>query len=328
MKKVDKYTVAIAFFILLIVCGVIAFIGVRGAQQRRPVNDGPAKETSTAVTLGNTVKESGRTYKLNRDVKAVLFLGIDDGNKDQKGYVADSGGRSDTIMLLVMDRKSQTTQIVAISRDTMTDVDAYDIKGDYAYTSLTHLNMQYAYGDGPMRSCYLTKKVVSRILYGLRIEGCISLAAEGIPAIVDSMGGLTFTMPADYTDIDPRYEEGAKVTLNGKEAEALFRHRDTDELGSNEDRVDRQLELAQSLFTEMRKNFSADDFDELTELSKNNLYTDLDADVLSDLANFKLKDETMKLPGTLKEGERHDEFYLDEQGVKQMILDLFYTEDQ
>ena len=92
--------------------------------------------------------------------------------------------------------------------------------------------------------------------------------------------------------------------------------------------MDRQLELAQSLFTEMRKNFSADDFDELTELSKNNLYTDLDADVLSDLANFKLKDETMKLPGTLKEGERHDEFYLDEQGVKQMILDLFYTEEQ
>ncbi len=328
MKRVDKYTVLIAFFIFLTIVGVIVFIGVRGMQQRRPVNDGPADETSTAVTLGNTFKEDGRTYRINHDVKAVLFLGIDDGNKDQKGFVADSGGRSDTIMLLVMDKSSGTTQIVAISRDTMTDVDAYDIKGDYAYTSLTHLNMQYAYGDSPMRSCYLTKKVVSRILYGLRIEGCISLAAEGIPAIVDSMGGLTFTMPADYTDIDPRYEEGAVVTLTGKEAEALFRYRDSSTVGSNEDRVDRQLELAQNLFTEMRKNFSADDFEELVSLSGNNLYTDLDADTLRDLANYKLADETLKLPGTLKEGERHDEFYLDEQGVKQMILNLFYTKEQ
>jgi LCP family protein required for cell wall assembly len=325
MRRVDKYTVLIAFFIFLTIAGVIAFIGVRGLQQRRPVNDGPADETSTAVTLGNTVKEGSKTYRINHDVKAVLFLGIDDGSKTSREFVADSGGRSDTIMLLVMDKSSGTTQIVSVSRDTMTDVDAYDVKGDYAYTSITHLNMQYAYGDSPMRSCYLTKKAVSRILYGIRIEGCISLAAEGIPAIVDSMGGLTFKMPVDCTDIDPRYEEGAEVTLNGKEAEALFRYRDASTVGSNEERVDRQLELAQSLFTEMRKHFSADDFEELVSLSGNNLYTDLDADTLRDLANYKLMDETLKLPGTLKEGERHDEFYLDEQALKEMVLDLFYT---
>lgn len=325
MRRIDKYTVLMVFFIFLTVLGVIVFIGVRGAQQRRPVNDGPADETSTAVTLGNTVKEGRDTYKINHDVRAVLFLGIDDGNKTSREYVADSGGRSDTIMLLVMDKSEGTTQIVSISRDTMTDVDAYDVKGDYAYTSVTHLNMQYAYGDSAMRSCYLTRKAVSRILYGVRIEGCISLAAEGIPAIVDSMGGLTFTMPADYTDIDPRYEEGAVVTLDGKEAEALFRYRDSSTTGSNEDRVDRQLELAQTLFTEMRKRFSADDFEELVSLSGNNLYTDLDADTLRDLADYKLLDETLKLPGTLKEGERHDEFYLDEQALKTMVLDLFYT---
>ena len=55
--------------------------------------------------------------------------------------------------------------------------------------------------------------------------------------------------------------------------------------------------------------------------------TDLSAEDLKNLSEYELTD-TETLPGEVAEGERHDEFYVDEDALEQLIVELFYLPDQ
>ena len=63
--------------------------------------------------------------------------------------------------------------------------------------------LQYAYGDGGRKSCWLTKNAVSELLYGVKIDAYLAMTIEGIAKATDLIGGVTLTVPEDYTDIDP-----------------------------------------------------------------------------------------------------------------------------
>lgn len=286
---------------------------------------GPAAgEVTEAETWGSTLKEDGTTYTRNRDLTTVLFLGVDKLNEDED--IALNNGRADTVMLLIMDRSGKTTKLLSVSRDTMIDIDVYDASGDYRYTVKDHINMQYWYGDSVSRSSYLTKKVVSdRLLHGIRIDGVISLTADGLNRLVKEMDGITVTFPNDYTVIDPRYEKGATVTLNGDEAERLFRYRDKTQLGSNESRVQRQLSLVESIFSTVKGKLDADSLEEMLETLGKDFYSDVDADTLNKLLTYDLEEETYTLPGQVVEGEQYDEFYVDEDAFRKLLIGLYYV---
>ena len=289
------------------------------------ISDSSAVETTKAdVDWGSTVEVDGVRYRLNSDLQTVLFLGVDDGSETLPGTAPGEGRRADTIFLLLMDDSNRQIKLLAISRDTIADVDVYDVNGDYAYTAPTHINMQYFYGDSSSRSCFLMKRAVSRLLYGMRMDGCLSLNAKGIVSIVDNLGGLTVTMPDDYTEIDPRYQAGAKLTLTGSETEHLLRHRDTDVHGSNEDRVERQVRLIKALVEKLQSSTSAGKLEDLLDSAGKEVCSDLDAETLKKLVTYRLDPETMTLPGTVAEGTNHDEFHVDEAALRALLIALFY----
>ncbi len=290
-----------------------------------PETNPPAPETTSPdVDWSGTIEVNGVTYSLNRSLQSVLFLGADDGGTSLPGVAPGEGRRADTILLLLLDNEAKMIRLVAVSRDTMAKVDVYDQNGTYAYTAPTHINMQYFYGDSPARSCFLMKRAVSRLLYGIRIDGCLALNAQGIVTIVDQLGGLTITMPEDYTEIDSRYRAGETVTLTGQETERLLRYRDTSVYGSNEDRVERQVRLIKALVEKFQGSTSVSRLEELLDAAGKDVYSDLDAETMKKLVSYRLDPETRTLPGTLVQGTNHDEFRVDETALREMLIALYY----
>jgi len=294
-----------------------------GPEDNRNTPDTPSPAAEDA-DWGSTVIYDGVRYRFNPDLTTVLFLGIDDAQDGAPDGNVGTGGRADALLLFILDDAEQTTTALAISRDTMTEVDVYKTNGDYAYSGLMHINMQYAYGDSPRRSCYLQKRTVSRLLYGMQIDGCISLTMEGIARITEAMGGVTLTMPEDYTDIDGRYTAGAEITLTGPEMERFVRYRDVEETGSNDVRMERQAWLLGEVFRQMKEKGGLRYVSTLLEQAADCICSDLDAETMKHLADYTLADGTRNVPGATAEGERHDEFIVDEEALRALLIELFY----
>ena len=273
---------------------------------------------------GVTVTYKDKKYTQKDGLTTVLLLGIDEGDYSDTSANIGTAGRSDALILLVLDDKTKATKVVTISRDTITDVDYYDKQGTYLSTNPVQINMQYAFGDSRNRANYLMKKTVSELICGRRIDGTVALSLDGIPVIADLIGGLTLTMNEDYTYIDPRFTKGATMTLNGEDLEHFIRYRDVDETGSNEVRMARHQWLIQQLFEALGSNGMSELAEKIMDGADDYIETDLDAETIKKIAQYKMNEEGLKVPGQTVEGENHDEFYVDQASLEQLLLELFY----
>ncbi len=296
----------------------------KAEKEKAPVND--------ESEWGNRLTYKGKKYRRNTNLQPVLFIGVDESNEEswngyEEGYegVIGNSGRADTIILFILDTENNTDTVLSVSRDTITDVDVYDMKGNFAYTTKIQLAMQYSYGDSPSRSLFLTKRTVDRLLYDIRIDGSLSLTVDGISAIVNQLGGIELTMPRDYTYIDPRYEEGATLTLYGDEMEHFIRYRNTGVSGSNEERVERQSWLVGAVFKFLKKKGSNNYLKDLIDSNPEYIQSNCSMDLLKKLTSYSINEDKYKVPGTVVEGEFHDEFYVDEEALQDMLVELLYV---
>ncbi len=309
----------------------VVLVIVKGGNQE-PANGNGGYETSgdnygfEDETDYRTIEEEGTELTYNPAIKNYLFLGVDKTiDTTQKGQVG-AGGRSDCMILLVADSENRTIQRVSISRDTMVDVAMYYQDGDYAGTDKMQITMQYSFGTGTTRSCYLTKKAVSKLLCGVPINGCIAMNIDGIGEVTELVGGVEITMPKDYTAIHADFEAGKTLNLSGDIAEKYVRYRDIETSGSNNDRMERQMHFLNESASQIRDKILADDklLDTILNESSAYLYTDLYAEEMKELAGYKLLPDTIYLPGTDVAGEYHDEFYADEAKIYEIVKKVFY----
>lgn len=269
---------------------------------------------------------NGEKYTYNSNLKTMLFLGIDKEEIATARDVTGRSGQSDCMIVLVMDQKEKTITLLEISRDTMVDVDIYGIEGDYMDTQTAQIATQYAYGTGDKDSCKLTVEAVEEFLYGVRINDYLALNMAGIVPIVDSIDGVELTVPEDYTWIDPAFVEDVTLTLTGEQAYKYVRRRDTEVLGSNNDRMERQTQFIQALFAKVGE--SDDSGLSMVRSFWNSgeeyMTTNLNLKTLEKLTSYSMEPEIIKIPGEVREGEEHDEFYVDEEQLQQIIVDTFY----
>nr|MCR4804797.1 LCP family protein [Clostridia bacterium] len=210
-------------------------------------------------------------------------------------------------------------RILEISRDTMTEVDTYSPNGDYLSTGVMQINMQYSFGDSPRRSAYLTKKTVSRLLRGIDISGAVSLDMSGITPVVNALGGIDVRMEEDCSYIDPEYTEGAEVHLDGADAEYFIRWRDKASVGSNDTRMGRHAWFIRQMLTQSDEA----DFNRLLNAADPYVNTDMTAEEMKALYECEFA-ETIRLPGESTRGPIHDEFYVDEDALEEVLIRLFY----
>lgn len=265
----------------------------------------------------------GTRYEMNSHIDTVLFLGIDSSSQEREGIGITEGGRSDTIILFVIDNDNQVITPLEINRDTMVDVDIYDNDGNFLAKGTEQITMQYAYGNTPQKASNLTREKVSDLLGRKRIGSMISLTMDGIEPIVDSIGGVTFQLMSDETDIDSSYREGAVIHLDGAAARDFVHNRDVETRGSNISRMSRQTQFMLALFQTIKSQGNSI-IETMENAAGEYLYEDIDADSVDHLAHYEYSKEVLSIPGENVEGELHDEFYIDDDKLTELILDLFY----
>lgn len=286
-----------------------------------------AAEPSSSSDSKRKVLYDGKTYEYNQKLTNILFLGVDKKSEVELQDTPGTAGQADCIMLLTLNEETQVCDVLQISRDTMTEVDIYDMNGEY-YTSVdAQIATQYAYGNGEKSSCWAMNKTVSELLNDLPIDAYISMNIEAISTITDAIGGVTITIPEDYTGIDSAFVKGSTVTLTGEMAEKYVRYRDTEVSGSNEGRMKRQVEYITALLTAVKNLVGKGEsyYNRFSSYLIPYMVTDMDARQIDDFTQYIFKPEDTKyLPGEMKEGQEHDEFYVNKEELQKQLIETFY----
>lgn len=277
---------------------------------------------------------NGKAYDFNRDILTFLVMGIDQRSETVQEYTEGfEGGSADAIFLLVLDPHSKKMQIIAIDRNTMTDVDIYDYYGSYEKTVRTQLCVQHGFGDGTVKSAGYMEKAVSNLLYGLPINGYCAVNMSAIPQINDAVGGVDVTVLDDITKMDKALVKGADVHLMGKSAFWYVKYRDTGVFGSAAGRLERQRQYLTAYVSKAKSEFRKNPALPVTLFGtlKDYMTTDLNAEKVTYLATMAAGFDfsgvdIRKIPGETVMGDEYEEFYVDEDGMYELILDVFYEE--
>lgn len=327
MKKDGKRKIwyVIGIIVAFLLCGALGFyIGViLPMEQDTPVKGG---EVISQGTL-NTITYEGKKYRYNTNLMNVLFLGIDNGDEASEENLPGEAGQSDCIMVISLNKETKEGRILQIPRDTITEVDIFDSNGNCFATVEEQVANQYAYAGGGKDSCWASKKTVAELLNGLQIDAYLSIDMASIPIINDAAGGVTLTIPEDYTDVDPAFEKGAVVTLTGQQSYDYVRYRDIEEDFSNNERMQRQQQYIPALITAIRKKVGSGSkyYETFYPLVEKYMVTDLTADQMNELGDYELAtSEVEMVPGEGRKGEVYEEFHVDEENLQKILIKMFY----
>ena len=325
--------------LILGLAAAVVFVGLAAAVVVNKLNE----QKNYHVTGANSVdvgagyrytEYNGKKYQYNNRVTTLLYAGLHSFDELKQTATYGDKARADSIMLIVLDEASKKMSVVAINRDTMTEVHRFSRNGGDLGTYVTHLGYAYANGDGGTASCENLKTAVSTLFNDLPIDGYMVSNQTSIAMINDLVGGVTVTVPNnDLATQYPELTEGNIVTLDESNVRAYVQQRDTAVDFSNEGRIERQKSFVLSFMDEfgtLVKDNSMQVWDELeecsnwmqTDITKNRYLSLADAFSQTNLA----PDSYYILEGEDQLGELHDEFYYDEDALQELIIKLFYRE--
>lgn len=294
------------------------------------------------VTAGNSVDMKGgyrtitwkdKEYQYNSLITTVLYAGLDSTDHLKASETYSNKARADSISVVILDKKKKKMSILALNRDTMTEIRRYTRTGEDMGTYVSHLGYAYSYGDGGEVSCEDLKEAVENLL-GISIDEYAVTNQSSITSINDLVGGVTVTVPNDdLAAMYPELKKGAVVTLDDSNVKDFLQHRDTAADFSNEGRIERQQAYV-TAYVDLLKERLASEPDQLwQEIGQMNDYlqTSITKNKYLSLARLLEKvsftDADYYRPtGKDSAGELHDEFYVDEDALQQLVIDLFYEE--
>ena len=298
-------------------------------------SDGEAAASDTDVVWQEGwVRHDGKIYAYNEDILTFLVMGIDKNEEVTESSSLTDGGQSDALFLVIVDPHEKDIHILAINRDTMTAIQMVGMgPGGTTTTSYAQIAVQHGFGDGKELSCELTRDAVSALLYDLPIHGYVAVNMAAIPTINDAVGGVEVTVLEDLTKVSRDLEEGASVTLMGQEAYYYVKWRDTSIFESARGRLARQKQylgaFAMKLKEATKKDISVPVklYQELSKYMVTDITMDEVAYLAGELLNYNFTgDNVHTLKGETLMGERYEEFYPDEEALKELMLQLFYEE--
>ena len=130
MNKLQKGVCVILAIIVIAVIVVIAGMRIQDLKAKE-------EEKKVAKELGKEEPETqdyitvdGKKYEYNRDITTILFMGVDKKQEVQIQEYAGYGGQSDSIILFIMDKSTKKTQMLEISRNSMIELQIYDMNGE------------------------------------------------------------------------------------------------------------------------------------------------------------------------------------------------------
>jgi LCP family protein required for cell wall assembly len=339
--SIDKKVIVgiVIGFCLAIVGGILLIINSGSTDagvgaQGIPVTAPEALETESqeqpeSQAFFDALWFEGNPYMFNREMTNILLLGVDTRGEVGVDEEAEFAGQADAIILLTLDSRTETVQMMQISRDTMVEIDVVGESGQVIRALEGQLALQHSYGGGERSSAFAMRRTTSRLLHGMPIHGFITLYMDAIHTLNDEIGGVTITFPEDYTYIDPAFVEGETVTLEGMQAERFVQYRDMTNLYGNEARMRRQSIYFAAMFDRLRGivGDTVESYAELYELLEPFLVTDLRVVDIPRFIGYNYDDENVIfLPGEVSREGRYATFHVDEEVLLEMIINTFYVQ--
>ena len=276
------------------------------------------------------VSYGGKYYKYNNYIKTYLFMGIDKDGVVSKAPDCISGGQSDAMFLLVENSKEETLSIIAINRNSMTMIDTCDEEGNTLGQIKAQICLQHGYGDGMRTSCLRSVDAVSRLFYNLPISGYLAINMGAIGLMNDAVGGVTVEVMNDLESpgMGVSLKQGEVVTLTGDQAYVYLRSRDIDEFDSATLRLERQKQFLIGFMAKAKQVAQADQSAVLRIYNsiEDYLVTNMDfVNLAGEALDYEFNESQMyTVPGETVMGEYYEEFYVEDDALYQMILDIFY----
>lgn len=341
-KRIIK-RIGCVLLLLLLLFGVV-FLSVKALGRRAMLGrkDESVKVTAPEITdvvledEGEIVTYRGQRYRYNENITCVLCMGVDKDEIEEGGSLIGNAGQADMLMLAILDTENGDIDLWNISRDSMTDVDVYNVEGEYVRTENMQACLAFAYGDGSHGSCQNTVRAVSRLLYGMPIQSYMVIDMDALVPLNDAVGGVEVTIHEG--DILPeKFQPGTTVLLQGDDVEAYVRSRRTERpdeaIDSNNNRMARQKQYMTNFIQKALQMTKKDIGTPMNlfniAMQDDHMVTNLNLSKIAYLTTIFSKvnftEESFKtVPGEVTAGEKYAEFHVYDEALYQMILDTFY----
>ncbi|MCR2822929.1 polyisoprenyl-teichoic acid--peptidoglycan teichoic acid transferase TagU [Lederbergia panacisoli] len=202
-KKKRKGLKIFLIILLVLVAGIAAYgysiyhnLSKAANAVHSPIDRTPEVKRPSDLELGK------------REPFSVLMLGVDERKGDK--------GRSDTMIVLTVNPKNKSMEMLSIPRDTRVE-----IVGNGTVEKINH-----AYARGGVE---MSMNTVEKFL-DIPIDYYVKMNMEGFQEIVDAVGGVTVNNDLDFSQDGHHFTVG-ELNLNGKEALSYARMRKNDARG-------------------------------------------------------------------------------------------------
>ena len=214
-------------------------------------------------------------FSKNQSINILLF-GVDERLGDK--------GRSDTIILMSLNPKTNSTMMLSIPRDTYVNIPG---------RGMDKINHAYAYGDVP-----LSIQTVEDT-FNLHVHFYVRINMEGFKDGIDALGGVTVNNKQAFSQGGRYFNEG-ELHVSGAEALEYIRMRKNDprgDLGRNE----RQRDVIKAAMDEAASFSSITKVVEILNILGGNVQTNIDMkhmrNLFSDYRGTRNNIKTLELSG-------------------------------
>lgn len=332
MSKKQFSAVILIIVLLLAVAVVAIFVLLDKPDAKQKTGSGKtvaeminSEEDEVIVTY------NGKQYRRDKNAKGYLLLGIDRMTEAVASGSYNGGGQSDVMIVAVVNDEKEEFTLLQIDRDTMAAVNILGVRGDVVGWRTEQIALAHAHGSGMQDSCKNAMDAVSGFLYGTKLEGYASLRMGAISILNDLVGGITVKIEDDFSQIDPSLVMGEEITLKGEQAYHYIRYRIEVGDGTNVSRMRRHRTYLSALGDKLEEKMAADKnspvkiYEEISPYVVTDIGSKTATNIAEKIRGYK-NNGIVTFSGENKMGEKFMEFYPDQDNVKEIVLDLFYTE--
>ncbi|MEZ2227501.1 MAG: LCP family protein [Microcoleus sp.] len=266
----------------------------------------------------NDISSSASGDRLSRPIN-ILIMGVDGVPKTSLNSPKNFDGRSDTILLVRIDPRDKSINLLSIPRDTKIEVPGI---------SFSKINEANAKGGSA-----LALRLISTMLNNITIDRYLRVNTGALRELVDLLGPVEVFVPHTMSYQDNSQKLTIKLaqgwqTLNGEQAEqfARFRHDGLGDIG----RIGRQQSLIQAMRNRLGSPAVLPQIPQIIRVMQKYVHTNLNFQEILTLANFswQLEPDNFKmvmLPGrsSSAEGDSRSYWILDKTGRDRIMTQYF-----
>lgn len=298
-KQGKVWVILIIILVIIASCFLAGYLYIKSKFDK--MTQKPLDESDLGIEVQEPEREEIKKTNVDNLIKFVIF-GSD--SRDTENAYA---GRSDTIIIVVINNVQKSINLISIPRDTYVNVPGY---------GMTKINHAYAYGQEQLS----IKTINSN--FGLDITQYMTIDFSGLVNSIDRVGGVEVTLDQDEVNFinarvsaENKIASAGLVNLNGTQALVHSRNR---YVGNDFTRASRQRAILISLLNKIAKK----DVNEILSLSDEvlvnittnmdiNKYKDMFIEVAGDRQEYLKNINSVQIPST-------------EYGYDSMIEGIYY----